>query len=227
MKVKLLFFAAHKRAAGVSDAEIEVPEGSSARDAARLVEARYGLELKGSMVAVNDEYAGPDRPLEPGDTLAFIPPVAGGAGEISNPDYFIVTPDALDLVGLHARLVRPEWGGQAMFTGSTRSPNKGLEITRLEYEAYPEMCLKEMERISREARERWDLGRVVIAHRTGIVLPAQPSIFIGASSAHRAACLEAVPWLLDRSKARLPVWKLEVAESGERWVEGSTTSPTL
>jgi MoaE-MoaD fusion protein len=227
MKVKLLFFAAHKRAAGVGDAELELPDGSSARDAAKLVEIKYGLELGGSMVAVNDEYADPERRLEPGDTLAFIPPVAGGAGETSSPDFFLVTPEALDLVGLHARLVKPEWGGQAMFTGSTRSPNKGLEITRLEYEAYPEMCVKEMRRISVEARIRWDLGRVVIAHRTGIVLPAQPSIFVGASSAHRVACLEAVPWLLDQSKARLPVWKLEVAASGERWVEGSVSSPTL
>lgn len=225
MKVKLLFFAAHKRAAGLSDAQIDLPDGSSAHDAAKLVEARFGLELKGSMVAVNDEYADPERTLEPGDTLAFIPPVAGGAGE--SDDYFLVTPDPLDLVGLHARLVEPEWGGQAMFTGSTRSPNKGLVIERLEYEAYPEMCLGEMARITNEARARWDLGRVVIAHRTGIVLPAQPSIFIGASSAHRNACQEAVPWLLDESKARLPVWKLEVAESGERWVEGSVSSPTL
>ncbi len=225
MKVKLLFFAAHKRTAGISDAELELPDGSSARDAAKLVEARYGLELKGSMVAVNDEYAEPERALQPGDTLAFIPPVAGGAEETEN--FFLVTPDALDLVGLHARLVKPEWGGQAMFTGSTRSPNKGLVITHLEYEAYPQMCLSEMARIATEARQRWDLGRVVIAHRTGTVLPAQPSIFIGASSAHRAACQDAVPWLLDQSKARLPVWKLEVAESGERWVEGSTTAPTL
>jgi MoaE-MoaD fusion protein len=223
MNVTLLFFAAHKRTAGLSSAELELPDGANARDAAKLVEVRYGLELRGSMVAVNDEYADPERTLEPGDTLAFIPPVAGGSSE----DYFLVTPDALDLVGLHARLVKPEWGGQAMFTGSTRSPNKNLVITHLEYEAYPAMCTNVMRDLALEARSRWDLGRVVIAHRTGIVLPAQPSIFIGASSAHRAACLEAVPWLLDESKARLPVWKLEVAASGERWVEGSVSSPTL
>jgi MoaE-MoaD fusion protein len=223
MNVKLLFFAAHKRTAGISSAELDLPDGSNAREAAKLVEVRYGLELKGSMVAVNDEYADPERTLEPGDTLAFIPPVAGGSGD----DYFLVTPDALDLIGLYARLVKPEWGGQAMFTGSTRSPNKNLEITHLEYEAYPAMCTNVMRDLALEARSRWDLGRIVVAHRTGIVLPAQPSIFIGASSAHRAACLEAVPWLLDESKARLPVWKLEVAASGERWVEGSVSSPTL
>lgn len=225
MRVKLLFFAAHKRTAGVEDAELELPEGSSARDAAKLVEVRYGLELKGSMVAINDEYTDPERRLEPGDTLAFIPPVAGGSSEPD--DFFLVTPHALDLVNLHARLVRPGWGGQAVFTGSTRTPNKGLEIRHLEYDAYPALCANVMRDLALEARSRWALGAVVIAHRTGIVLPAEPSIFVGAGSAHRRACLEALPWLVDEAKHRLPVWKLEVAASGERWVEGSVSSPTL
>jgi molybdopterin synthase catalytic subunit len=226
MKVKLLFFAAHKRTAGVADAELELADGSNARDAARLVEVKYGLELKGSMVAVNDEYADPDRRLESGDTLAFIPPVAGGTDDSSD-DFFLVTPEPLDLFGLHARLIRPGWGGQAMFTGSTRTPNKGLDITHLEYDAYPAMCLNVMKQLAVEVRARWELGAVVIAHRTGTVLPAEVSIFVGVGSAHRRACLDALPWLVDEAKLRLPVWKLEVASTGERWVEGSTTRQTL
>jgi MoaE-MoaD fusion protein len=223
MKVNLSFFAAHKRTAGTDKASIELPEGSSARDAAHAAETQFGLVLKGSMVAINDEYAEPERKLEPGDTVAFIPPVAGG----SSPDFFLITPNALEILDLHSRLIAPGWGGQASFTGSTRTPNKGFDITRLEYEAYPELAQNVMRDLALEARAKWELGAIVLAHRTGIVLPGEISIFVGASSAHRTDCLQAVPWLVDEAKARLPVWKLEVAENGERWVEGSTRAPTL
>jgi MoaE-MoaD fusion protein len=223
MKVNLSFFAAHKRTAGTDTASIELPEGSSARDAARAAETQFGLVLKGSMVAINDEYAEPERTLEPGDTVAFIPPVAGGSSQ----DFFQITPNALEILDLHSKLIAPGWGGQASFTGSTRTPNKGLDITRLEYEAYPELAQNVMRDLALEARAKWDLGAIVLAHRTGIVLPGDISIFVGCSSAHRTDCLQAVPWLVDEAKARLPVWKLEVAENGERWVEGSIRAPTL
>jgi MoaE-MoaD fusion protein len=223
MKVNLSFFAAHKRTAGTNKASIELPEGSSARDAARAAETQFGLVLKGSMVAINDEYAEPERKLEPGDTVAFIPPVAGGSSQ----DFFQITPNAFEIGDLHSRLIAPGWGGQASFTGSTRTPNKGFDITRLEYEAYPELAQNVMRDLALEARAKWELGAIVLAHRTGIVLPGEISIFVGASSAHRTDCLQAVPWLVDEAKARLPVWKLEVAENGERWVEGSTRAPTL
>jgi MoaE-MoaD fusion protein len=223
MKVNLSFFAAHKRTAGTDKASIELPEGSSARDAARAAETQFGLVLKGSMVAINDEYAEPERKLETGDTVAFIPPVAGGSSQ----DFFQITANALEIAELHSRLIAPGWGGQASFTGSTRTPNKGFDITRLEYEAYPELAQNVMRDLALEARAKWELGAIVLAHRTGIVLPGEISIFVGASSAHRTDCLQAVPWLVDEAKARLPVWKLEVAENGERWVEGSTSHPTL
>jgi MoaE-MoaD fusion protein len=223
MKVNLSFFAAHKRTAGTDRATLELPEGSSARDAAHAAETQFGLVLKGSMVAINDEYAEPERKLEAGDTVAFIPPVAGGSSQ----DFFQITANALEILDLHSRLIAPGWGGQASFTGSTRTPNKGFEITRLEYEAYPELAQNVMRDLAIEARGKWELGAIVLAHRTGIVLPGEISIFVGASSAHRTDCLQAVPWLVDEAKARLPVWKLEVAENGERWVEGSTSHPTL
>ncbi len=223
MKIHLLFFAAHRRTAGISETSLDLSDGATAREVSNITAVKFGLELRGSMVAVNDEYAEPERVLKDGDTLAFIPPVSGG----SDDDIFEVSPEPLDLLALHAHLVRPEWGGQAHFTGSTRSPNKGEVIVYLEYEAYPAFCFKEMRRLALEAHERWELGCIVMAHRTGTVLPGEVSIFIGASSAHRKACLEAVPWLLDEAKARLPVWKLEVTQSGQRWVEGSTSSAVL
>ncbi len=224
MNLKLLFFASHKRSAGLGETNLECEDGASVREVASIAASKYNLELAGSMVAVNDEYATPDLILKPGDLLAFIPPVAGGE---PNNDFFLVSGEALPISELHAKLIRPEWGGQAVFTGTTRTPNKNLDILRLEYEAYPALCQNVMRDLALEAREKWQLGAVVLAHRTGIVLPNEISIFVGVGSAHRKACLEACPWLVDEAKARLPVWKLEVASTGERWVEGATSQATL
>ena len=223
MQVKVLFFASHRRAAGLGEATLELPDGTSVREASQLLERQYNLQLRGSMVAVNDEYATPERVLEQGDTLALIPPVSGGSGQ----DLFMVTDAPLEIAALHAALLHPAHGGQAFFTGSTRTPNKGSEILRLEYEAYPALCQTVMRQLALEARERFEIETVVLAHRTGIVLPGEVSIFVGSSSKHRRAALDAVPWLVDAAKERLPVWKLEVAVSGERWVEGSVTGAVL
>ena len=223
MQIKVLFFASHRRAAGVGETELELPEASSVRSAATMIAAQFKLTLAGSMVAVNDEYADPERVLQGGDTLAIIPPVSGGAED----DFFLVTEAPLEISALHDRLLHPGLGGQAFFTGSTRTPNKDLEILRLEYEAYPALCHNVMRQLANEARGHFEVNCIVLAHRVGTVLPAEVSIFVGAASAHRRAALEAVPWLVDEAKLRLPVWKLEVAVTGERWVEGSIGAPTL
>ncbi len=224
MHVTLQFFAAHKRSAGLGETTIELPIGSTARDAARVAETTFALTLKGSMVAVNDQFANPEQELRDGDTVAFIPPVSGGAEQN---DFFLVTAEPLDIAKLHAKLIAPQLGGQAMFTGSTRSPNKGQNILRLEYEAHPALCLNVMRDLASEAKIKFAVEQVVLVHRVGLVLPGEVSIFVGAASGHRQACLAAVPWLLDQAKLKLPVWKLEVTVSGERWVEGSVSGATL
>jgi MoaE-MoaD fusion protein len=78
MQLRLLLFAAHARAAGLRETTLEVPAASSARAAAQAVAERFGLELAGTMLAINDHYAAPDVVLREGDQLALIPPVSGG-----------------------------------------------------------------------------------------------------------------------------------------------------
>lgn len=79
MRVKVLLFAALKERAGRGEFELELPEGVTVAEAAKVVaEQSPGLSLEGSMAAVNEVYARPDQRLGDGDSLAFIPPVAGG-----------------------------------------------------------------------------------------------------------------------------------------------------
>ncbi|HEX2863296.1 MAG TPA: molybdenum cofactor biosynthesis protein MoaE [Deinococcales bacterium] len=227
MKVNVLLFARLRRAAGRAawTLECDEPEGGlSVREAAERCAAEFGLDLRGVMAAVNERYAQPADRLRDGDELALVPPVSGGAPD----DLLLLTSEPLDLAGLHARLIQPECGAQAAFTGSTRTPDRDREIAALTYEAYEAMTRREMAAIAAEARERWPLGTLVIAHRLGRVAAGEVSLFVGVGSAHRAPGLAALPWIVDEVKRRLPVWKLEEGPGGEAWVAGtSQAAPPL
>lgn len=79
MNIKVRLFAQLRLAAGASELNLELPVGSTAAAAAQLLQLRHpALEPAGAMVAVNAKYAEPSTVLEEGDTLALLPPVAGG-----------------------------------------------------------------------------------------------------------------------------------------------------
>jgi molybdopterin converting factor subunit 1 len=82
MQVELLFFASLREVMGRGAAALELPPaGATVGDVLRLVEARFP-ELAGKLgsvrVARNEAFADASEPLLAGDTIALIPPVAGG-----------------------------------------------------------------------------------------------------------------------------------------------------
>ncbi len=81
MKIRLLYFAVLRDIAGTNAADLDLPAGSSAADVWLRLRSQH-RELtdyrQPPLVAINEEYASPERVLNDGDELAFIPPVAGG-----------------------------------------------------------------------------------------------------------------------------------------------------
>lgn len=227
MRLRILFFARLKREMGIDEMGFSCPVGSTVRSLASTLEQQYGVVLKGCMAAVNENYVTPEHVLQDGDEVAFLPPVAGGAYDPNDFEECIVTSRPLNLQEAFEYLARPEWGGQAFFTGTVRSPNKGMEIEHLDYEAFAPMAIKVMRECIQEAREKFDAAGVYIAHRTGRVHPGELSIIVGVGSPHRRAALESCDFLIEALKVRLPVWKLERSTSGTEWVEGSTSVETL
>ncbi len=112
----------------------------------------------------------------------------------------------------------PAAGAIATFAGTTRVTNRGRKVLRLEYEAYPEMAIGEFEKIASEARRRWDLCKIAIVHRTGVVPVGEVSVAIAVSAPHRAEALAACGYLIDRLKHVAPIWKKEHFEGGEVWI---------
>jgi molybdopterin synthase catalytic subunit len=110
-------------------------------------------------------------------------------------------------------------GGLVTFVGAVRDHSRGHSIKFLEYEAYPEMAEREMQKIADEAAERWPGTRVAIAHRIGHLEIGDAAVVIAAASPHRAAAFEACRFAIDTLKQTVPIWKKEVATDGEYWVD--------
>ncbi len=82
MRVRILYFAAAREAAGCGEEERELPESvATIADFADFV-AREHVTLAPRMsslrVARNERFTEPGDRIEDGDVLALIPPVAGG-----------------------------------------------------------------------------------------------------------------------------------------------------
>lgn len=134
-----------------------------------------------------------------------------------------LTEEPLDVGAAFAVLQTPAAGGVALFAGTTRQWTAGRETTRLEYESYGPMALREMDRLAEEAATRWPVEQLCIWHRLGAVPPAEPSVIVGVATPHRAEAFAACHFLIDALKEHVPIWKREVyADGREEWVEGGT-----
>jgi len=128
----------------------------------------------------------------------------------------------IDVARVCAAATDPAAGAIVTFVGTTRDHNEGRQVTRLEYEAYPEMALEQMRRIAETIRERWQVARVAMVHRIGVVPIGEASVVIAVSSAHRVAAFEACHFAIDRLKEVVPIWKKEHFEGGEVWIGSQT-----
>lgn len=120
---------------------------------------------------------------------------------------------------------RDEAGGYVVFLGKVRNENMGRRVLKLIYEAYEEMALKEMEKIRKEALEKFPILDMLIWHRVGELKVGEDTILIVASAKHRSEAFDACRWAIDEVKKRVPVWKKEVTEEGTFWIEGEQTIP--
>ncbi|MCL4242222.1 MAG: molybdenum cofactor biosynthesis protein MoaE [Dehalococcoidia bacterium] len=131
-----------------------------------------------------------------------------------------VTPDELDTAEAIQAVGSPAAGAINVFLGVVRDNNLGRKVQYLEYDAYPSMAEKVMRQLAEEATERFALEDCAVLHRTGRLEIGEASLLIAVTCGHRAASFEAGHWLVNEIKKKVPVWKKEVWEDGEAWVEG-------
>jgi molybdopterin synthase catalytic subunit len=136
---------------------------------------------------------------------------------------FAITSAVIDPDALKRSLEREAAGACVTFEGWVRDHNDGESVAALEYEAHQAIADKEGGRILAEARERFALIEARCVHRVGKLAVGDCAVWVGVSSAHRGAAFDACRYIIDETKARVPIWKKEHYASGVTgWVNCAT-----
>ncbi|UTM58373.1 molybdopterin synthase catalytic subunit MoaE [Photobacterium sp. CCB-ST2H9] len=131
-----------------------------------------------------------------------------------------VCPEAFDIRTEHDWLAADDQDGAVVtFLGKVRHLNLGDSVSSLTLEHYPGMTEKALQQIAGQARQRWALNRITIAHRIGKLGAGENIVLVGVSSAHRGNAFAAAEFIMDYLKTRAPFWKRESTPAGDRWVD--------
>ncbi|HTH42321.1 MAG TPA: molybdenum cofactor biosynthesis protein MoaE [Terracidiphilus sp.] len=226
MRVRVLPFGILKDWLGASATTLELPEGASVGDLLdRVGELQNAAPaLRGIAVSVNAEYATADHPLSEGDEVGLLPPVSGGADSPASDQapaaIVALTREVINTEKLVAAAKQGEDGAVVVFDGIVRNNTRGRRTLHLDYEAYEEMALKQMNQLAEQALSKFAVRHVAVVHRLGHLEIGETSVLIIVASAHRGAAFDACRWVIDTLKQTVPIWKKETFVDGAVWAAG-------
>ena len=215
LEVVVRFFALYRERAGRGALPINMSPGSTLSQLIEEIRVRFPKLAPPEVsivAAVNGEYGSPDTVLHDGDDIALIPPVSGGESMIE------ITRQPLKPEEITAKVRKDTNGAVVTFLGTTRVFAEGKKVVYLEYEAYEDMALRELEKIRAEILSESQLEDMAISHRIGRVDIGEISLVVAVASPHRKAAFEACHQAVDRLKETVPIWKKEAFEDGYHWV---------
>ena len=136
-----------------------------------------------------------------------------------------LTRQRLDVAAAVARVTCPAAGGIAVFLGTTRGQtapqadphDDNGALLALDYHAYEEMAVREIQTYVAEAQQRWPIERIAVWHRIGEVRVGEASVVIAVSCPHRQEAFAACQFVIDTLKKSAPIWKREIYRHASRW----------
>lgn len=140
---------------------------------------------------------------------------------------FSLSNQKIDIDELKQGVTNPQSGGFVSFEGWVRNhnateqdPNK--PVTALHYEAHDKLAVQVGNDIIAQALKKFDINAASCCHRVGSLTVGDMAIWVGVSADHRKAAFEACEWILNQTKANVPIWKNEFYTDGESgWVEAN------
>ena len=229
MRITVLFFATLRDVVGARSLALELSESAATiAELRRELSVRYPAaadNLAVALAAIDEEFAFDHDSFADGAEVAFFPPVSGGSVDL-RPEIFLLPAEAIDHDDIIAAITTRRTGAVCVFSGMVRGTTAKdghlPETQYLEYEAYEPMALAKMKQVADEIRARWDkVEGIAIIQRIGRLRVGDNTVLCACSSPHRDdGCFEAARYGIDRLKEIVPVWKREVGQSGETWIEG-------
>jgi len=225
IQVRVFPFGVLKDWFGASAATVELPGGATVKNLLDLLSVGWhGREplsekmLRSIAVSVNAEYAQATRVLRQNDEVGLLPPVSGGSVDVER--HVALTTKAIQPELWIANTRQGEDGALVIFDGIVRNNSNGRQTLYLEYEAFPELAIRQMEALVAHAIEQFSIRDAWIVHRLGRLEIGETSVLIVVASAHRAQAFEACRWLIDSLKTTVPIWKKETFADGSSWAAG-------
>ena len=231
MRVRVLFFGMLKDLVGKASDTLDLDQGASVADLLAHYETqipRLRESLPSLALAVNQEYASAETKLRSNDEVAILPPVSGGKdGRITSGGanrretaHCAIVRGPIQTQEVLAGIKRGEDGAAVVFEGVVRNQTRGRKTLYLDYEAYEEMALKQMESLAGQALSQFQIREVALVHRLGRLEIGETSVLMVVAATHRAAAFDACRWLIDTLKRTVPIWKKEYFEDGAVWADG-------
>ena len=107
-------------------------------------------------------------------------------------------------------------GAWLEFRGAVRDEENGEKISGLEYEAYPEMAVREIRRILESLAVTHPCLAAKVIHRVGIIPVGEAAIYVGIASRHRAEAIALLGGFMNQLKQGVPIWKRRALPIGAR-----------
>ena len=102
-------------------------------------------------------------------------------------------------------------GAHDIFLGQVRAdPVDGKTVTAIEFTAQREMANRICHELKESVFEKFPIHCLHIYHSIGRVAAGELCIFVFVSAAHRKTVFEALPYLVDAIKAKVPIFGKEL-----------------
>jgi molybdopterin synthase catalytic subunit len=120
----------------------------------------------------------------------------------------------------HEGLVAHQAAGAVVgFAGVVRDHDGGRTVTRLEYSAHPSAPQTLADVAAEIAAECAGVRAIAVSHRIGALAIGDAALVAAVAADHRQAAFDTCARLVDRVKARLPIWKHQFfADGSDEWV---------
>ncbi|MNK22340.1 Molybdopterin synthase catalytic subunit [compost metagenome] len=114
-------------------------------------------------------------------------------------------------------------GAHSIFLGQVRADEiDGKKVTAINYSAYEELALNQMDQIRQEIFNKHPLTCLHVYHSLGNVATGEICLFVFTSSIRRKPAIAACAAIVERIKLELPIWGKEIFENEtHQWKENS------